>query len=163
MRAIDDPRIDNLHGFEQFIVIGMIGKRDRMIDVKRLEPGERVEVVSDVATGSVLRYARTIHVLPEPLPTRPASAGRLRAYRSTSDRAAAAERTAPTGNLTFSGVVFRLTGERLVQRHVLPDDVNRRVGHRRLVLLHPLITPGAGKRRQSCPEDGAPATGQLSE
>jgi hypothetical protein len=91
-----------------------VEREDHMIDVKRLEPGERVEVVSDVATGSALRYARTIHVLPEPAPPRPSSAGRLRAYRSTSERAASAERTALTGNLTFSGVVFRLTGERLV-------------------------------------------------
>jgi hypothetical protein len=85
-----------------------VERDDRMIDVKRLDPGEKVEVVSDTVPGSVLRYARTIHVLPEPLPPRQITAGRLRAYRST------AERAIPTGNLTFSGVVFRVNGERLV-------------------------------------------------
>jgi hypothetical protein len=85
-----------------------VERDDRMIDVKRLDPGEKVEVVSDTVSGLVLRYARTIHVLPEAPPARPSSASRLRAARLTLDRAA------PTGNLTFSGVVFRLTGERIV-------------------------------------------------
>jgi len=75
---------------------------------RALEPGEKVEVVSDVVPGLVLRYARTIHVLPEPPPARPSSAARLRAARPALDR------ITPTGNLTFSGVVFRLTGERIV-------------------------------------------------
>jgi hypothetical protein len=88
-----------------------VERDDRMIEVKRLEPGERVEVVSDVVAGLVLRYARTVHVLPEPLPARPSSAARLRAAaRPTLDRAT------PTGNLTFSGVVSRLTAERIVLR-----------------------------------------------
>ncbi|SPE35085.1 conserved hypothetical protein [Candidatus Sulfopaludibacter sp. SbA6] len=85
-----------------------VERDDQMIDVKRLEPGEKVEVVSDVVPGLVLRYARTIHVLPEPPPARPSSAARLRAARPALDR------ITPTGNLTFSGVVFRLTGERIV-------------------------------------------------
>src|SRR5579864_2800193 len=72
-----------------------VERDDRMIDVKRLDPGEKVEVVSDSVPGLVLRYARTIHVLPEPPPARPSSASRLRAARLTLDRAA------PTGNLTF--------------------------------------------------------------
>lgn len=84
-----------------------VERDDQLIDVKRLEPGEKVEVVSDVVPGLVLRYARTIHVLPEPLPARVAAANRLRASRLSIG-------TTPTGNLTFSGVVFRLTGERIV-------------------------------------------------
>ena len=85
-----------------------VERDDQMIEVKRLEPGEKVEVVSDTVPGLILRYARTIHVLPEPAPARPSAANRLRAYRPS------VERNLPTGNLTFAGVVFRLNGERLV-------------------------------------------------
>ena len=62
-----------------------VERDDQLIDVKRLEPGEKVEVVSDVVPGLVLRYARTIHVLPEPLPARTAAANRLRAARLSID------------------------------------------------------------------------------
>jgi hypothetical protein len=34
VRAIDDARIDDLHGFEQFVEIGVIGKRNGVIDVE---------------------------------------------------------------------------------------------------------------------------------
>jgi hypothetical protein len=78
-----------------------------LIDVPRLRPGEKVEVVSDAVTGSALRYARTIHVLDDAPPPRPLSQGRYRAYRSADDR------NIPTGNLTFSGVVFRIGPDRL--------------------------------------------------
>jgi hypothetical protein len=85
-----------------------VERDEQMIDVKRLEPGEGVEVVSDIVPGLVLRYARTIHVLPQPKPPRASAAARLRALRPAPDR------TMPLGNLTFSGVVFRVTGERIV-------------------------------------------------
>lgn len=85
-----------------------VERENRMIDVPRLQPGEKVEVVSDTVPGSVLRYARTIHVLQDQPPPRSLTAGRLRAYRTP------AERSVPTGTLTYAGVVFRLTGERLV-------------------------------------------------
>jgi hypothetical protein len=85
-----------------------VEREAQMIDVRRLLPGEKVEVVSDTVPGSVLRYARTIHVFQDAPPPRSLTAGRLRAYRTT------AERSVPTGTLTYSGVVFRLTGERLV-------------------------------------------------
>jgi len=86
-----------------------VEREDQMIDVPRLQPGEKVEVVSDSVPGSILRYARTVHVLEDaPRTPRPLTAGRYRAQRPT-------ERpTTPTGNLTYSGVVFRLTGERIV-------------------------------------------------
>lgn len=85
-----------------------VERGDDLIDVPRLQPGEKVEVVSDSVAGVLLRYARTIHVvLPQP-PAHPLTAGRLHAYRSSADRAV------PAGNLTFSGVVFRLNPERLV-------------------------------------------------
>ena len=65
-------------------------------------------MVSDIAPGSALRYARTIHVIADaPRPARPPSPARPRAL-------AAADRAIPTGNLTYAGVVFRITPERLV-------------------------------------------------
>jgi hypothetical protein len=85
-----------------------VERDDQLIDAARLRPGERVEVVSDQAPGFTLRYARTIHVIPAPPPPRPLTAGRLRAYPPRTEPAVA------TGNLTFSGVVFRVNGERVV-------------------------------------------------
>jgi hypothetical protein len=85
-----------------------VERESQMIDVGRLKPGEKVEVVSDQLAGSVLRYARTVHVILPQLPPRPLTQGRLRAPRDSADRAIR------TGNLTYSGVVYRLTTERLV-------------------------------------------------
>jgi hypothetical protein len=79
-----------------------------LIDVPRLKPGEKVEVVSDAVPGLSLRYARTVHVLDDAPPPRPATLGRYRAYRPSDDR------NLPTGNLTYSGVVFRISSERLM-------------------------------------------------
>jgi hypothetical protein len=83
-----------------------VERENQMIDVRRLQPGEKVEVVSDTVPGSVLRYARTIHVFEDPPPQRSLTA-RMRAYRP-------AERSAPMGTLTYSGVVFRVTADRVV-------------------------------------------------
>ena len=85
-----------------------VERDQQLIDVPRLVPGEKVEVVSDTVAGSVLRYARTVHVLQDVTPPRPQSASRFRANRPS------IERNLPTGNLTYSGVVYRLTGERLI-------------------------------------------------
>ncbi|HEV3331845.1 MAG TPA: hypothetical protein VG096_12730 [Bryobacteraceae bacterium] len=76
--------------------------------VARLQPGDKVQVISDEVSGTLLRYARTIHVLETPPPTRPVSQGRLRVYRSLEERAI------PTGTLTYAGVIFRLNAERMV-------------------------------------------------
>jgi hypothetical protein len=88
-----------------------------LIDVARLRPGEKVEVVSDSIPGFVLRYARTIHVIEDPSSPSltgttqgPTTLGRYRAYRSVEER----ERTLPTGNLTYAGIVSRITQDRLV-------------------------------------------------
>jgi hypothetical protein len=78
------------------------------IDVSRLVPGDRIEVLSDEGPANSLRYARTVHVLASPPPAPQLSAGRFRAYHSPG------ERSIPTGTLTFSGVVFRLSGSRVV-------------------------------------------------
>ena len=85
-----------------------VEREGQLIEVRRLQSGEKVEVVSDVVPGSVLRYARTIHVLEDPPPQRTLTAGRLRSYRTPLEHAI------PMGNLTFSGVVFRINGERLI-------------------------------------------------
>ena len=89
-------------------------ERDQQpIEVSRLQPGEAVEVVSDEAPGSLLRYARSIHVLPSAAPARPLSQGRVRANRSSADRLMA-ERAIPAGTMAFSGVVFRLNSDHVV-------------------------------------------------
>jgi hypothetical protein len=85
-----------------------VEREQQLIDVPRLKPGDKVEVVSDALPGSVLRYARTVHVLYDPPPVRPPSLGRFRSANRL------AEERIPTGNLTYSGVVSRLNGERLV-------------------------------------------------
>lgn len=87
-----------------------VEREDRLIDVARLAPGDRVEVLSDEGPASALRYARTIHVVEPPPPTRPLSQGRLRAYRG------AVEHYEPLATVSFSGVVSRLEGDRLVLR-----------------------------------------------
>jgi hypothetical protein len=93
-----------------------VEREKQLVDVPRLQPGEKVEVVSDVVPGSVLRYARTVHVMEDAPPVRPnSSMARPRAIRGSSDRL-------PSGNLTFSGVVFRLNPERLVLHIRNGDD-----------------------------------------
>jgi len=83
-------------------------ERDQQsIDVSRLQPGEKVEVLSDDMPGWVLRYARTIHVEAPPEPARSLSLGRPRAPRNP------VERLLPPSTLAFSGVVSRLNPERV--------------------------------------------------
>src|SRR5262245_12931360 len=54
-----------------------VERENKMIDMLRLSPGEKLEVVSDVVPGQVLRYARTVHVILDAPPPRPSSLGRL--------------------------------------------------------------------------------------
>lgn len=85
-----------------------VEREDRLIDAARLVAGEKVEVLSDSVTGYSLRYARTIHVIPPAAPPRPLTLGRLRAYDPKAEPAIRA------GNITYSGVVFRLNSQRVV-------------------------------------------------
>lgn len=85
-----------------------VEREQRLIDVARLAPGDKVEVLSDEGPASALRYARTVHVIEPPPPTRPLSQGRLRAYRGAVDH------YTPLATLSFSGVVSRLDADRLV-------------------------------------------------
>ena len=85
-----------------------VERDDRLIDTSRLVAGEKIEVLSDAVAGNAVRYARTIHVLQPVPPPRPKTLGRLRAYDPK------AETAVRTGNMTYSGVVFRLNSRRLV-------------------------------------------------
>jgi hypothetical protein len=82
-------------------------RENRLIEASRVAPGEQVEIVSDRMPGSLLRYARTIHVMEPKATPRPLSQGRLRAYNPKLD-------TVRTGNLTYSGVVYRLKPDRVM-------------------------------------------------
>jgi hypothetical protein len=80
----------------------------RLIDTSHLLAGEKIEVLSDTVAGNPVRYARTIHVLQPLPPPRPKTLGRLRAYDPKS------EPVVRTGNMTYSGVVFRLNSQRVI-------------------------------------------------
>lgn len=74
----------------------------------RLEKGDWLEIVSDKTPSGVLPYARTVHVIERRAPARSRPVALPTAYRSPVDP------LFPRGDLTFSGVVERLNGERLV-------------------------------------------------
>jgi hypothetical protein len=85
-----------------------VEREERLIEAARLVAGEKVEVLSDSVPGYPLRYARTIHVIQPVPPARPQTLGRLRAYDPK------AEPPIRAGNITYSGVVFRLNSQRVV-------------------------------------------------
>jgi hypothetical protein len=92
----------------QFDRMTYVERDNQLIDVARLRPGEKVEVVSDTAPGSRLRYARTVHVVEDTPPPHPPVQARLRAARDLP------EIGLPLANLTFSGVVCGIGADRLV-------------------------------------------------
>jgi hypothetical protein len=97
-----------------------VERERRMIDVERLEPGEQVEVVSDRDPGAPLRHALTIRVLSSPAaPRRLASSGRYRASTGSADRRVL------TADLSFSGVVTDVSGDRIVLR--TPQRTDQRI------------------------------------
>jgi hypothetical protein len=99
---------DNLVFRYRFDVKTDVEREQLRSSVPLLQPGDKVEVVSDEGPGSTLRYARTVHVLETLPPPRPVSQVRQRANRAPT------ELFAPTSTLTYSGVVFRLNPERMV-------------------------------------------------
>jgi hypothetical protein len=86
-----------------------VERNQRMVSMQMLRPGDKLEVLSDHVPDSLLRYARTVHVIETPPgPAKAWSSGRYRMPRQE------AEPPVRTGNLTFAGVVFRITPERVV-------------------------------------------------
>jgi hypothetical protein len=76
-----------------------------------LRKGDYIEVVSDQVPNASLRYARTIHALIDAPVQRPAALpGVYRRVRSPIDI------IAPRGNLTFTGIIARLSDDSLVLR-----------------------------------------------
>ena len=95
-------------------------RNDSLIDVARILPGEKVEVLSDTVPGSPLRYARDVHVLsaapaqvPAAMPV-PSASTALSVPVSRQPYSAFDDTFIYTGDLTFSGVVARITADRLV-------------------------------------------------
>ena len=90
-----------------------VEREQQILDVAHLQPGDKVEVDSDAAPDSPLRYARAIRVIePEPPPR---TLNRIRtALWARADRSAIDPWFFPRGNLTFAGVVFRVTPEHVL-------------------------------------------------
>ncbi|SPE41553.1 conserved exported hypothetical protein [Candidatus Sulfopaludibacter sp. SbA3] len=96
-----------------------VERENRAIDAADLKAGEQLEVVSEAVPGAPLRAARSIHVL---------SLAPPRHHLPTpSLRAAAVE--IEKGNLTFSGLILRVTPTRLV--------LHQREGGDQEILLRP--------------------------
>ena len=82
----------------------------RRISIGGLQKGDTLEVVSDRDENIPVHYARTVHVIEtRPAPRLPLAAGRSRLYR-----ASPIDLIAPRGNITFAGVVTKLTADRVV-------------------------------------------------
>jgi hypothetical protein len=96
-----------------------VERDDHMIEAARLQPGERVEIVSDRAPGYTLRYARTIHVIQQVTPPRQQrpSGGLPRPYNPRTD-------TIRRGTLNYSGVIYRINAEKLVLHTRADGDLN---------------------------------------
>jgi len=92
-------------------------KARQQIAISALHQGDAVEIVSDKGATPLVRYARIVHVLEESRPARPPGArGLYRLPRSPVDN------LAPRGDITFSGIVARLSEERLVLRTRLDGE-----------------------------------------
>jgi hypothetical protein len=78
-----------------------VERDDRLVDIPRLDIGERVEVLSDEGPVSAVRYARTVHVI-YPETRRAPPQGRFRADRDADGH------FGHVSTLSFSGVVANL-------------------------------------------------------
>jgi hypothetical protein len=87
-----------------------VEREEQRVWMQSLQKGDTIEVVADRDESVSVRYARTVHVIEAARPPRAAAlSGRLRSYR-----ASPIDLLAPRGNLTYSGVIARLTADRLV-------------------------------------------------
>ncbi len=87
-----------------------VESENRMIEVRRLHPGDQVEVLSDGLPDTFLRYARMIHVIEPTPPARSQTRGRYRSPKPGEDRLL----TPPRGDMTLSGVISHLNGGTIV-------------------------------------------------
>jgi hypothetical protein len=87
-----------------------VDRDSKAIDVARLRPGDRVEVISDQPPGAALRYAIAIHALAADPARRATAEARARLFSSEADRMAL------SGDLSLTGVVSRISGARLTLR-----------------------------------------------
>lgn len=87
-------------------------RSNERITAAALAHGDRIEVVADRKEGSGICYARTVQAIDTAPVRHPASGPRARAstFRSATDL------FAPRGNMTFSGVILRISSESLVLR-----------------------------------------------
>ncbi len=87
-----------------------VERDEQRVSMRGLQKGDTIEVVADRDEGVAVHYARTVHVIEAPRPPRPAGlSGKLRSHRANP-----MDLLAPRGNLTYSGVIARLTADRLV-------------------------------------------------
>jgi len=95
-----------------------VERDDHLIEAARLVPGEKIEIVSDRAPGFTLRYARTIHVVQAVTPPRQPRASALpKPYNPRTD-------TFRRGTRSYSGVIYRINGEKLVLHTRSDGDLN---------------------------------------
>ncbi len=89
-------------------------REDLRISAGGLHKGDTIEVVSDRDENAGVHYARTVHVVEaRPAALQPVGSGRYRLARANS-AANPIDLLAPRGNLTFAGVIARLTADRMV-------------------------------------------------
>jgi hypothetical protein len=94
-----------------------IERDGQMIEAARLTAGEQVEIVSDRGPGNILRYARTIHVIQTVAPPRQQRPGLPRSYNPRTD-------TIRRGNLSYSGVIYRISAEKMVVHTRADGDID---------------------------------------
>ena len=93
-----------------------VERQDQRVSMAAIDKGDTIEVVSDRDESAAVHYARTVHVIEARVtPPAPVSAGRYRLHRKPVEPyQSPVEWMAPRGDLTFSGVIARLTSDRLV-------------------------------------------------
>ena len=83
----------------------------QMVAIGAFAPGDRIELVTDHKAGSQVCYARTLHAVVTPAPRR--NAGRRPPLQQGPSPT---ESWAPRGDMTFSGIVIRVSPETMILR-----------------------------------------------
>lgn len=86
-----------------------VEREEQRVSMQGLQKGDTIEVVADREESVAVHYARTVHVIEASRQPRPGALPGLRSYR-----ASPIDLLAPRGNLTYSGVIARLSVDRLV-------------------------------------------------